>query len=173
MAPLRRIAAQLLAGIIRCSSEEGRIWGAAMLREMDFVTDDVSAVRWALGSAGALCRFCLAQKLRALAHRGHRSAAASLRGSSRTMAAMISGMLAAWLVLAACALLLSCLLHASWFDPALRQLADRLLFAVVPETVYLAGIIALWRRRRAMAVGILAAAAILIAHVVIHSVTRA
>ena len=153
---VRRFAAQLLVGMVRCTSGEGRAWGEAMLREMDFV-DDESAVRWALGSASALCRHSLAQVPRAFVPR---------------MPALISGVAAASLVLAACVLLLSWLVRATWFDPALAKLADRVLFVVVPEALYVAAAIALWRQRRAVALGILAAGATLAAHALVHFATH-
>jgi hypothetical protein len=153
---MRTIATQLLVGMVRRTSGEGRAWGEAMLREMDFV-DDGSAMRWALGSASALCRRSMVQMLRRFVPK---------------MPAMITGMAAASLVLAACILVLSWLLRATWFDPALAKFADRVLFVVVPEALYVAAAIALWRRRRGVALGILAAAAVLIAHAVVHFVTH-
>jgi len=86
---------------------------------------------------------------------------------------MLAGMMAAAGVLVMCLLLLSSLLRASWFNPALTKLFDRLLFVAVPEALYLISAIALWRQRKAaMAMGIVAAGAILMAHAVVHFVTH-
>ena len=142
-----------------------------MVREMDFVESDWSAARWALGSTTALCRYSLAQQWKALLQRS--DGTWSLKGLAKKTQAMLSGMVAAAVVLAACALLFSSLLHASWFNPAHAKLADRLLIVVVPEVLYLAGAVALWRQKKAIALGVLAVGAILIAHAVVHFVTHA
>ena len=171
MSAIRKLATAMLDVVIKHSSPEARNWGSAMVREMDFVENDWSAALWALGSTTALCRYSLVRQLQALLHRKGR--AWSLRGIAKKTPAMLSGMAAAGVVLALCALLLSSLLRASWFDPAQGRLVDRLLIVVVPEVLYLAGAVALWRRRKAIAVGILAAGAILIAHALVHFATRA
>jgi len=170
MSAIRKLAIGLLDVVIKHSSREARNWGSAMVREMDFVEDDWSAALWAFGSTAALCRYCLARQLEALLHRNGR--AWSLRGIAKKMPAMLSGMVAAGVVLAMCALLLSSLLRAPWFDPAQGKLVDRLLIVVVPEVLYLAGAVAFWRQRKPIAVGILAAGAILVAHALVHFVTR-
>jgi hypothetical protein len=164
MSAIRKLAARLVDTIVRHSSPEAQSWGSAMAREMDFVEDDWSAALWALGSTTALCRYSLAQQLD--------RAAWSLQGAAKKTPAMLSGMVAAGVVVAGCGLLLSSILHASWFNPALGKLVDRLLIVVVPEALYLAGSIALWKQRKPVAVGILAGGAILIAHAFVHFVTR-
>jgi hypothetical protein len=127
-----------------------------MLREMDFMPDGL-ATRWALGSATALCRYSMAHALRTLAPK---------------MPLVISGIAAASLVLAVCVLFLSWLLRATWFDPEMAKLADRMLFVVMPELIYVAAAIVLWRQRRAFALGILTAGAVLIAHAAVHFVVH-
>ena len=47
-----------------------------------------------------------------------------------------------------------------------------LLMIVIPETIFVAAIIGLWRRRRPMAVGILLSAAVLATHVIVHMATH-
>ena len=153
---MRAIATRVLLSVLRRTAGEGRGWGEAMLREMDFI-DDGLATRWALGSASALCRYSMARALRTLAPK---------------MPLVISGIAAASLVLAVCVLLLSWLLRATWFDPGMAKLADRMLFVVVPELLYAAAAIVLWRQRRAVALGILVAGAVLIAHAAVHFVTH-
>jgi len=39
---------------------------------------------------------------------------------------------------------------------------------VVPETIFIVSALALWRKRRSMAVGIVMSAVTLVAHVVVH-----
>src|SRR5262249_21833267 len=175
MPAIRKLAIAVLDLVVRHSPSEARSWGGAMMREMDFVENDWSAVRWALGSTTALCRYSIAQQLEVLLHRSHH--AWSLKGSAKKIPAVLSGMVAAAVVLGICLLLLSILLRASWFNsasnPALGKLADRLLFVVIPDVLYLAAAVALWRQRKAIALGIVAAGAILMAHALVHFVTHA
>lgn len=53
---IRRLASAILTAAVRRASPGVREWGNAMLREMDFVEGDWSALFWALGSAIALFR---------------------------------------------------------------------------------------------------------------------
>jgi putative effector of murein hydrolase LrgA (UPF0299 family) len=171
MSGIRRLAMRLLRFVVARSSAENQSWGCAMAREMDFVDNDWLAAFWALGSASALCRYGISQQLRALLQRSNYPAL-SLKDLAKKAPAMLSGIVAAGAVLTLCVLLLSSLVRASWFDPSQAKLAERLLFVAVPEAVYLASAIAFWRRSKAMAVGILAAATILIAHAFVHFVTH-
>jgi putative effector of murein hydrolase LrgA (UPF0299 family) len=171
MPAIRRLATRVIEVVVRHSPPDAQSWGSAMLREMDFVEDDWSAALWALGSTTTLCRYSLVQKLDALIH--PMDGAWSLYRVAKKIPAMLAGMIAAAAVLVICLLLLSSLLRASWLNPALARLFDRLLFVVIPEALYLAGAIALWRQRKAaMAIGIVAAGAILMAHAVVHFVTH-
>jgi hypothetical protein len=48
------------------------------------------------------------------------------------------------------------------------QWAELLAVIAIPETIFIGATLALWRKRRSMAVGILLSAVTLVAHVVIH-----
>lgn len=171
MLSIRRLATRVIEVVVRHSPPDAQSWGSAMLREMDFVENDWSAALWALGSTTSLCRHSLAQRLEALLH--PMDGAWSLHRVAKKIPAMLAGMIAAAAVLVICLLLLSSLLRASWFDPAFARLFDRLLFVVVPEALYLTSAIALWRlRKAAIAMGIVTAGAILMAHAVVHFVTH-
>ncbi len=50
MPALRRFATRLLNVVTRHSSPESQPWGRAMLRELDFIANDWTALRWAFGS---------------------------------------------------------------------------------------------------------------------------
>jgi hypothetical protein len=52
----RKLAAKLLEAVVRYAPEESREWASAMLRELDFIEGDWSALFWALGSAAAVVR---------------------------------------------------------------------------------------------------------------------
>lgn len=172
MSSIRTMASRLLNAMVEHLPAKSRTWGNAMLRELDFVESDWSALFWALGSTTALCRHAVSQQLRMLFDR-HSRQVLLLKRMAKRMPAMLSGVAVGGAVLAICILALFNLIHASWFDPAQGKLADRLLVVVVPETVYLASAVALWRQRKSVAFGILAAALILITHAVIHFVTHA
>ena len=138
-----------------------------MLREMDFVEGDWSALRWALGSATALCRHSVSQQLRTWFERS-RTEPLSLRGVARKGPALLSGIAAAGAVLAVCLLAFSSLVNATRLDAAHEKLADRMLFVVIPEAVYAVSVAMLWRHRKSVALGILTAGVILITHAIIH-----
>src|SRR5712691_10037566 len=133
MFAIRRVASWLLTAIVRHSSAESRSWANAMLREMDFVESDGTALFWALGSATALCRHSISQRLR-MGFDGCREAL-SLKDMARRTPAILS-------------------------------------VVVVPEAVYVVSAVALWRQRKSMALGILAAGMILITHAIVHFATH-
>jgi hypothetical protein len=81
---------------------------------------------------------------------------------------IVSGVFVAGTVLALCVgILIGLIRFASW-QQANGRLADRLLIVVIPETLYVVGIITLWRRRKSVALGILLAGVILVTHAIIH-----
>jgi hypothetical protein len=165
MSVIRRAALRWLRAMIRHSPAQSQEWGQAMLREGDFVEGEWPAVRWALGSMAALCRYSISLELRNL-HRQCREL--SLKRIAAGMLPLFSGAAAALVFLSICVAAFSALLHASWFDHAQQKLADRLFIVAIPETAYLACILALWRRRKIFAVGLLASAVLLMAHAIVH-----
>ena len=52
----RQLASLLLRAALRLAPRESGIWAAAMLRELDFIHGDWSALFWALGSTAAILR---------------------------------------------------------------------------------------------------------------------
>jgi hypothetical protein len=137
-----------------------------MLRETDFVESEWVALLWAFGSITTLGRHSISWQLRTLNRKCHELFLA--KDLVKRTLPLFSGIAASAALLSVCSLTFCGLLHASWFDPAQQKLADRLLIVVVPETVYLASAVALWRHRRALAVGILGSAALLMAHAIMH-----
>ena len=162
---IRKVASRWLAAMIRYSPGLSREWANAMLREIDFVEGDWSALQWALGSMAALCRYLISVELRAF-HGKCREL--SVKRVATGMLPLLSGAAAALIFLSICVAAFSALLHASWFNPMQQKLADRLLIVAVPETAYLAGVLAFWRRRKVFAVGILSSGALLMAHALMH-----
>jgi predicted nucleic acid-binding Zn ribbon protein len=166
MSAIRKAASRWLSAAIRHLPAPSQEWANAMLREMDFVEGDWPALWWVVGSGAVLCGYSIALELRALNARCRKQLSAE-RMASR-MFPMLAGAGAALIFLGVCIAVFSSLLHAAWFNPVQHKLADRLLIVVIPETAYLAGTLALWRRRRTFAVGILGAGVLLMAHAIAH-----
>jgi hypothetical protein len=82
MPAIRRLAWRLLNARAEHSSAESRSWGNAMLREMDFVESDWTALLWALGSTTSLSRHSVSRQLNVRFARSSREAL-SLRGVAR------------------------------------------------------------------------------------------
>jgi hypothetical protein len=166
---IRQLASRLLSATISGSSPASREWGNAMLREMDSVEGDWAALFWALGSSRALCGYSLRIWLR---FDRQRSEALSLEKLARRIPAIVSGLAVAGIVLTICILGLISVMHQPWFKPEHARFVDRLLFVTVPEIVYFVSIVALWRQRRWVALGVLAGGVILMTHALIHFVTH-
>jgi hypothetical protein len=167
---IRTFARVVLNSLVKHSADETRSWGVAMLREMDFVESDWSALLWALGSARALCTLSVSQQWNAFLEGARRELSA--RALARRIPAMMLGIIMAAGILSLCMMALARLSHTLWLGPAYYKIADRFLFVIVPEAIYLISAAALWRQRKAIAVGILSAGGILIAHVIVHFATH-
>ena len=171
MSITRRLASRMLAIIMRCSSSESQLWGNAMLRELDFIEGDGAALFWAFGSTVALCRHSVTSQLRGLRDR-HFNETFQIKKVAKKTTGIVSGVVVAGSVLAVCVgILIGLIRFASWQHTNAR-LADRLLIIVIPETLYVVGILTLWRRRKSVALGILFAGVILITHAMIHFATH-
>lgn len=127
-----------------------------MRREMDFAESDWAAMRWALGSAAAICRHALIGKV------------GEWRDRVRWLPSVLSGMAAAGLVLIISVAALLALTLAPRFGPDPGTVEQLIFFILIPELIYALSAVVLWRSRRTMACGILAAGAILITHSIFH-----
>jgi hypothetical protein len=165
MSAVRRAAVRTLEFVVRRMRGETRIWGDAMLREMDFVDDDWSAVRWALGGATVLCRQTLIERAK------HASTYWSRQNLGLSLNSVVSGMAVAVVVLTLSLIALAGLMRASAFARGEEKVVSGLFVVGIPVAVYVLGAVALWRRRRGLASGILAAAAILVTHGIVHLVS--
>jgi len=171
MSLIRKAASRWLSFVSGYLPSSSREWANAMLREADFVEGDWRALLWTLGSTAALWRYSIALELRAL--NKNFCEQLSAKRMARGMFSMLCGAGVAAIFLSVCVAALSGVLHAPWFDPAQQKLADRMLVVVIPETAYLASMLALWRRRRTFAVGILGAGVLLLAHAIAHFAAHA
>ena len=168
----RRLAIRLLNIVVRHASPASQAWGSAMLRELDFVESDWGAMLWALGSTTALFRHSVPRQLKArLEKRFGLSEMGILKNIGRKTAGMLFGVVIASVVLT---ISVMALLHAApvllpgWQEGHAR-FVEWLAIGGIPEAVFIATAVALWRRRRYVAAGILLAAMTLISHAIIHA----
>jgi hypothetical protein len=145
-----------------------------MLSELDFIESDWAALFWALGSTSAIFRHSLSCGLRAwFGKRSNQGEGLMLKHIRRNAAGTLSGVVIAVGVLAGAfgvVRLLFVLFPAS--DLKQVQWAELLAVIVVPETIFIVSALALWRKRRSMAVGIVMSALTLVAHIVFHVTTH-
>ena len=97
-----------------------------------------------------------------------------LKNIGKKAAGLISGVVIAAGVLAICAfglVRLSFLLFPGW---QLQRMpwAEWMIVIVIPETIFMVTAVALWRKRRSIAAGILLSAITLITHFLVHIATH-
>jgi hypothetical protein len=172
MGRIRAFAHSLMLFVIRHAPGISGEWAEAMLRELDYIPGDWESLFWALGSTLAIFR----QSSRTLWARLLKLPTPQekhMNSTTRKTLGVLTGMgLALALAIAAFGLLfLTAVLfpslhidHAEW---------THLLFIIVlPEIIFVAAAIRLWRTRLPFAAGILITAAAIATHVVIHLAHR-
>ena len=151
----RTLAARLLRTVARLAPDESRDWATAMLRELDFIGGDWAALFWALGSTAAILRH--SASLWRVWLKGKTKEETRMNHTGKKALGVGLGMLSA-LMLVGCAFavlrILSLLFpglgldHSGW--------AYWLAVLAIPETVFVAATVLLWRRKGPIAAGILA-----------------
>jgi hypothetical protein len=145
-----------------------------MLSELDFIENDWAALFWALGSARAIFKYSVPRQLRAwLGKRSSPEERPILKHIRRNAAGMLSGIgIAVGVLIAAFSLvrLLLVIFPASTLKGG--ESAELLAVIVVPETIFVVAAVALWRKKKPMAVGLVLSAVILVGHVVVHLTTH-
>ena len=134
----RRLAESLLSAVAHRHANND--WGVAMLRELDAIESDWSALRWALGGTIAIVR----------------------RDVSLHATGVLIGVAVAALVLTAC---MGGLAHLAMFHTTVAQWLTAI---VLPEIVCVVAALALWHRRRATAMGFALTAILFVAHVCLY-----
>src|SRR3984893_866206 len=174
MSVTRRFASRLLGAAVRHSSSESQEWARAMLSELDFIQSDWAALFWALGSTRAIFKYSIPRQLRAwLGKRSSQEERPMLKHIRRNATGTLSGIgIAVGVLVAAFGLVrvLLVMFPASTLKGV--ESAEMLAVIVVPETIFVVAAVALWRKRRPMAVGLVLSAVILVAHVVVHLTTH-
>jgi hypothetical protein len=170
----RTFASVLLAKAVRYSPGECRVWGEAMLRELDFIDGDWSAVAWAMGSTGTIVRYAVPCLIRAGLGRRVSNEGNAMKNSLRRQAGeAIAGVHIGALVVLCVFLLLHLFLWlVPWWQLEHMPWVEWLSVILLPEILFVGIATRLWRRRRAMAGGILVGAVALVTHFIVHIATH-
>jgi hypothetical protein len=169
---VRTLARGLLGFVIRRAPRISGEWAEAMLRELDYIPGEWESLFWALGSAAAVLR----QSTRALGAWLLKRPAPeekSMNSTTRKTLGVLTGMgLALALALAAFGLLfLTAVLFPSLHLDRIEW-THVLFIIVLPEIIFIAAAIRLWRTRFPVAAGILVTAVVLATHVLVHFAHR-
>lgn len=165
----RRLAAKLLRAAVRLAPGESRDWASAMLRELDFIEGEWEALFWALGSTTVILR----QAASAWRNwfEGKTKGEERMNNTGRKALGVGLGIFSA-LALVGCAfatlrisgLVFPGLEHSRW--------AYWLAVMAIPEAIFVAATVALWRKRGPVAAGILATGLVMALHVAVHFAMR-
>jgi hypothetical protein len=171
MALPRKLAAALLRAVLRLAPERSRDWAQAMLHELEFVSGEWSALYWALGSATAILRQAASSWKTWFTRKSKKEAGMNNTGK-KAMGVGLGALSALMLVGCAFAgLRLTAILfpslgldHAPW--------TFWLAIIIVPEAIFAAATVMLWRKRGPVAAGILATMLGVGMHVAVHLAMR-
>lgn len=167
----RRLAARLLREVARLAPSTTQEWASAMLRELDFIEGDWAALLWALGSAAAILRHVASGWRTWLNRKANKEA--GMNNSSKKALGVGIGMVSA-LMLVGCAF--AVLRIASLIFPGLgldhAGWANWLAIMAIPEAIFVAATVLLWRKRGPVAAGILATGLVMGLHVAVHLAMR-
>jgi hypothetical protein len=166
----RRIAAGLVRALLDVSPEESREWAAAMQQELEFIEGDWEALLWSLGCTSAIFRR-LGRELLALLGNKVEIKEERVNDNQKRVLGMMRGVGTGFLLAVGGFVLLLVVLHL-FSDPGRMPFLAQLAIVAVPEILFALIAITLWRRRRPVAVGVLATAVLLAAHVVTHVATH-
>ncbi len=161
----RKCAGALLRAMLRLVPAESRDWALAMLRELDFIEGEWAALFWALGSTTAILRHAIGSWRAWLGSKSNREA--SMNNIGKKALGVGLGMLSA-LALVGCAF--AVLRIAGVIFPGLEHSPWAYWLAVmaIPEAVFVAATVMLWRKKGPVAAGILATGLVMALHVAVH-----
>ena len=151
----RRSALRSLTALSRLAPASRREWAAAMLAEASHLDDDTESIAWSVGAIWALTRCIVAERLH-----------------GRAIAAGLAGVCAALVVVIASLTVRDVIAENALSASHSALLSLPVFFVVIPEIVFVAGIVALWKHRRATAVGVVATAFTLASHAALHMLGR-
>jgi len=165
----RQLAAFLLRVALRLAPRQSRAWAAAMLRELDFIDGEWTALLWALGSTVAILRHSAGVAWAWL--KGKSKEEIGMKNAGKKALGVTLGIVSA-LMLVGCAfavlriigLLFPSLDHSPW--------AYWIAVLALPEAAFVAATILLWRKRGPIAAGILATGLVMALHIGVHLAMR-
>lgn len=167
----RTIATKLLGAVVRLVPNESRDWAEGALRELDFIKGDWAALFWALGSVTAILRHAMSAWSAWLHKKENKEAGMSNIGKKAGVvglgvlsAVALLGCLAAGLRMVSILFPGSGLDHSSW--------GTWLAVMAIPETVFVAATVLLWRKKGPVAAGVLALGLAVALHVGVHLALR-
>lgn len=163
----RKLANRLLHLVLHVSPEESREWASAMLHELDFIEGDWAALFWALGGTTAIFRYS-GRRIQVWVARQFGYEEGRMNNFQKRATGMISGVGIAVGITICFMILVHGSAHVFGFDdsPWLPRVA--MLVGWVMELLFVGAVIALWRKRRPIAVGILFTAILLGTHFAIY-----
>lgn len=161
----RKLAGALLKGVLRLAPHASRKWAAAMLHELEFIQGDWAALFWALGSRAAILRHAASSWRKWFRNKSNKEA--NMNNTGKKALGVGLGMFSA-LALVGCALAVLRIVGALF--PALDHSPWAYWLAVmaIPEAIFVAATVMLWRKRGPVAAGILATALVMALHVAVH-----
>jgi hypothetical protein len=165
----RKLAAALLRAVLRRAPAESRDWASAMLRELDFIEGEWAALFWALGSTTAILRHVLSGWRGWFKSKSNRKAGkeAGMNNTGKKALGVGLGMLSA-LALVGCAFAVLRIIGTVFPGLEHSPWAYWLAVMAIPEAIFVAATVMLWRKRGPVAAGILATGLVMALHVAVH-----
>jgi hypothetical protein len=169
----RAWAYRLLSWVVRHAQGRSRAWAEALLRELDFVPGEWTALAWALGGTLAVARhagrWMLVERFRKI-----------WEWKERAMEQM--GKKAGWLVLGAVGTVALSLVAlgvqfgAAALFPSLglrdSMWTHLVMVLIIPLAICLGFAVKIWNTKRPVALGILLSAVVMSSHVILHFALR-
>jgi cytochrome bd-type quinol oxidase subunit 2 len=172
MSAIRKLASRLLRAVARHSQPATQDWANAMLRELDFIESDWAALLWALGSTAVIFGHSLPRAFRAwLEKRREQNQGSRKESIGKKAAGVTAGIV---IVLAVTSLAFALVRQLFYAFPAwdLGSMPWWVAMIVIPEIIFVVTAVALWRKRRSVATGILLSGIVLVVHFVVHAATH-
>jgi hypothetical protein len=171
MSFLRRIATGLLRAVLRSSPDESREWANAMLQELEFIESDWEVLFWALGGTTAICTHLRGRSWVWLGRQfGYEEG--RMNDFQKRAVGVVSGIGIAAAVTICFMVFVHGSAHIFGFTDSPWMMKFAIVMAWVMEALFVGAVIALWRKRRPMAVGILLTAIMLGTHFAMYMSTH-
>jgi len=167
----RRIATGLLRSALRASSEESREWANAMLHELEFIEGDWEALFWSLGCTTAIFRHS-GRRLWVWLGRQFGYEEGRMNDFQKRAVGVMTGIGIAVAVTVCFMVLVHGSAHIFGFTDSPWMMRFAMVMAAVLEVLFVGSVIALWRKRRPMAIGILLTAILLGTHFAMYMSTH-